>query len=308
MSGRLRLTSRRNGCICCGASPSSGFAARTSDAGFDAAHGAWNQSMSEFDSTLPGTSAGETNSSASARKASAARKPVIAAATPRTPAPAPSAATRSSRPASSTARTRTRPCARPRPITTPRSSWSVRTIGASRPSTFARQPGNQVSASTSRARSSGLRADDHALRRVRDDAGAAGTAKPERRRDDRGRTRVEARGRHRAELVAGDRLGTDDEGPRNGIRIRIDPRIRAGVDLAQRQRASTHHPGHCQQPHRPQRSRRRVRLRAGQGEAERVRLGHGAAPEVVVARDRRIVVAAGVAQPDSACRRWRSAA
>ena len=30
--------------------------------------------MSEFDSTLPGTSAGETNSSASARKARAARE------------------------------------------------------------------------------------------------------------------------------------------------------------------------------------------------------------------------------------------
>src|SRR3954453_3384741 len=78
ISGKLRLTSRRNGCICCGASPSSGFAGRCNDAGFDAAHGAWNHSMSEFESTLPGTSAGETNNRASARKARHARKFIIA--------------------------------------------------------------------------------------------------------------------------------------------------------------------------------------------------------------------------------------
>ena len=64
ISGRLRLTSRRNGCMCCGASPSSGLAGRVSSGGREAAHGASNQSMSEFDSTFPGSSAGETNASA----------------------------------------------------------------------------------------------------------------------------------------------------------------------------------------------------------------------------------------------------
>jgi hypothetical protein len=65
MSGSRSRVYCTKGCICAGMSSTSGFAGRSYPAGLRFTHGDWNQYESEFESTLPGISAGETNVSAS---------------------------------------------------------------------------------------------------------------------------------------------------------------------------------------------------------------------------------------------------
>jgi hypothetical protein len=66
MSGRRSLVYWTNDWSCPGASPSSVLLGISSSAGFTPAQGGSNQSVSEFESVLPGSSAGPTNTSASA--------------------------------------------------------------------------------------------------------------------------------------------------------------------------------------------------------------------------------------------------
>jgi hypothetical protein len=66
-SGISRAVSAMNSWRWRGASPSSGLLGRSSSAGLTPTQGGSNQSTSEFESVLPGSRAGPTNSMATAR-------------------------------------------------------------------------------------------------------------------------------------------------------------------------------------------------------------------------------------------------
>jgi hypothetical protein len=67
MCGSESAASRRNGWSCWGASFKSVFVGLTSSAGFSLSQGGLNQSVSELDSVLPGSSAGPMKSTARTR-------------------------------------------------------------------------------------------------------------------------------------------------------------------------------------------------------------------------------------------------